>query len=55
MLEQITEAIFGYGPTLVTLASIITATTKTPKDEGAVKSVYRIIEALAIVTKRVKT
>ncbi|WP_160162685.1 hypothetical protein [Magnetococcus marinus] len=53
-MEQIIEGIFNYGPTLVTLASIVTATTPTPKDEGVLRGAYRIIESLALVVGRAK-
>jgi|APCry1669189034_1035192.scaffolds.fasta_scaffold00165_32 hypothetical protein len=35
-------------------ASAITALTPTPKDDSAVRRVYRVIELLAMVTKRTK-
>jgi hypothetical protein len=35
-------------------ASAITALTPTPKDDSAVRKVYRIIELLALVTSRTK-
>lgn len=39
---------------VVTLASAITAVTPTPKDDGIVSSVYKIIEILGLVTERAK-
>jgi hypothetical protein len=35
-------------------ASAITALTPTPKDDSAVRKLYRIIELLALVTSRTK-
>lgn len=35
-------------------ASAITALTPTPKDDTAVRKVYKVIELLALVTKRTK-
>ena len=35
-------------------ASAITALTPTPKDDSAVRKLYRIIELLALVTNRTK-
>jgi hypothetical protein len=35
-------------------ASAITALTPTPKDDSAVRKAYRIIELLALVTRRTK-
>lgn len=35
-------------------ASAITALTPTPKDDSAVRKVYRVIELIAFVTRRTK-
>lgn len=39
---------------VVTLASAITAVTPTPKDDGVVSSIYKVIEILGLVTERAK-
>jgi hypothetical protein len=35
-------------------ASAITALTPTPKDDSAVRKIYKVIELLALVTRRTK-
>lgn len=48
------ETIVTIGTSIVTIASAITATTNTPKDDGVVKWLYSIIEFLALVNKKAK-
>lgn len=40
--------------TIVTVASAITALTNTPKDDGIVRNIYKIIEFFALVNEKVK-
>jgi hypothetical protein len=55
MLELLNlENIVSIGTAVVTIASSITALTNTPKDDGVVKKLYKIIEVLAIVNNKVK-
>jgi hypothetical protein len=55
MLELLNlESIISIGTAVVTIASSITALTNTPKDDGVVKKLYKIIEVLAIVNSKVK-
>ena len=39
---------------IVTIASIITAVTPTPNDDGIVGKVYKVIEALGLVVGKAK-
>lgn len=39
---------------IITIASVITSMTNTPKDDGIVRSFYSIIEFLALVNAKAK-
>jgi hypothetical protein len=46
--------IVAIGTAIVTIASIITNRTNTPKDDGIVRKLYSIIEFLALVNDKAK-
>ena len=48
------ETIVTIGTSIVTIASVITNRTDTPKDDGIVRSLYKIIEFLALVNDKAK-
>ena len=48
------ESVATLVTTIVTVASGITATTTTPKDDGIVKFIYSIIEFFALVNDKAK-
>lgn len=55
MMEQISfENIYTIFASIVTIASAITATTNTPKDDNIVGKIYKIIEFFALVNDKVK-
>lgn len=48
------ETIVTIGTSIVTIASVITNRTDTPKDDGIVRELYKIIEFLALVNDKAK-
>ena len=55
MIEYLNlETIVTIGTSIVTIASVITNRTDTPKDDGIVRSLYKIIEFLALVNDKAK-
>lgn len=53
-MEYDVDAIASWITTAVTVASIIAAVTPTPKDDGLVRTLYKIIDAVAINLGRAK-
>lgn len=51
---EIVTAVWAVATTVVTLASLITAGTKTPDPSTPLGKVYKLLELLAIVTDKVK-
>lgn len=47
-------SIVTIGTSIVTIASIITNRTNTPKDDGFVRKLYTIVEFLALVNEKAK-
>jgi hypothetical protein len=54
MLEIIIENWYAIITSSITLASVITTSTNTPKDEGVVKSIYGVIEIIALAKGKTK-
>lgn len=55
MIEYLNlETIVTIGTSIVTIASVITNRTDTPKDDGWVRELYKIIEFLALVNDKAK-
>lgn len=55
MLEYLNlDTIITLGTSIITIASVITASTNTPKDDGIVRKLYAIIEFLALVNEKAK-
>lgn len=48
------DVVFGVFGGVVTLASLITAGTKTPNPETGLGKVYKIVEAMALVVGKAK-
>lgn len=55
MLEYLNlDTIITLVTSIVTIASVITASTNTPKDDNIVRKLYAIIEFLALVNEKAK-
>lgn len=54
MLDFLTQDIITIATSIITIASIITANTNTPKDDGVVRNLYKVIEFLALVNDKAK-
>ncbi len=55
MLEYLNlDTIITVGTSIITIASVITASTNTPNDDGIIRKLYAIIEFLAFVNEKAK-
>lgn len=54
MTEYLNNDLLNIIPWIIMIASSITAMTNTPKDDGIIRNLYKIIEFMALVNDKVK-
>jgi len=53
-MKDLLEFIVNHGPIVVAIASLIAAATPTPRDDGWIRTLYKILDLLAVNVGKAK-